>query len=533
MVFTLTGALTALGPGEEKAMTDSGGRRTAAPTTTIDVRVWTIRVYEGVRGKTYGVWWRVDGRVFSKTHKSKPAATKQRSELNRAARRGLPFDAFTGLPITETRQEVVDFTWYDHAVAFMDMKWPTLQPGSRRTLAASLATVTMALTSQQRGRPDRELCFKALAHWSFNRTVRKAGDPPPEFASTIQWVRSHSLKVGDLNNPHTLRRAYDATIVAPEGKPYAPGTHRNKTKALSGAIKYAIELGLLEHNPLERISTPRPRKAVTLDRRVVVNPEQARKLIAAVGDIGWTGSRYVAFFATIYFAGLRPAEALGLRVHDCDLPESGWGELCFAESTPYAGAAWTDDGSSSPRKSLKHRTATESRTVPAHPELVAHLRSHIERFDTGKDGRIFVRANGGDIVYGSFAAIWSRARKAALTDVQFNSPLGKRPYDLRHACLSTWLNAGVSTPQIAEWAGHSVQMLLSTYAKCVDGQHDRDRRRIEEALREGTPAVSTERPWSHHRKHGSRVGPSHVARIGALSRHQDSRPRSAGRQQPG
>ena len=143
-------------------------------------------------------------------------------------------------------------------------------------------------------------------------------------------------------------------------------------------------------------------------------------------------------------------------------------------STPHAGAAWTDDGTNGPRKALKHRTAKESRTVPAHPELVAHLRHHIEQFGTAEDGRLFVRAGGGDVRYSTFALIWSKARKATLTEAQFNSPLGKRPYDLRHACVSTWLNAGVSATQVAEWAGHSVQMLLSTYAKCVDGQHDRD-----------------------------------------------------------
>ena len=451
-------------------------------TTTTNVRVWSLRTHEGARGRTYNVRWKVDGRVFSKTHKAKPVAVKQCAELNKAARRGVPFDIYTGLPITEIQKQVSETTWYDHAVAFMDMKWPTLQPNSRRSLAAAMATVTEAMTAQKRRRPDKELCIKALLNWSFNRTARAAGDPPPHYAEAVAWVRSHSLAVSALNDPRTVRAAYDATLIAPSGKPYGVDAHRNKIKALTGGIRYAIELGLLDHNPLDRISTPRPRRNLVVDRRVVVNPEQARRLIATVDGIGWTGPRYVAFFATLYFAGLRPAEALALRVQDCVLPEQGWGELCFAESTPYAGAAWTDDGTSGPRKALKHRTAKESRTVPAHPELVEHLRHHIEQFGTAKDGRLFVRANGGDVRYSTFAYIWSRARKTTLTEAQFNSPLGKRPYDLRHACLSTWLNAGVSATQIAEWAGHSVQMLLSTYAKCVDGQHDRDRRRIEEAL---------------------------------------------------
>lgn len=43
----------------------------------------------------------------------------------------------------------------------------------------------------------------------------------------------------------------------------------------------------------------------------------------------------------------------------------------------------------------------------------------------------------------------------------------RRVYDLRHACASTWLNGGVPPAQVAEWAGHSVSVLLKVYAKCI------------------------------------------------------------------
>jgi integrase len=53
---------------------------------------------------------------------------------------------------------------------------------------------------------------------------------------------------------------------------------------------------------------------------------------------------------------------------------------------------------------------------------------------------------------------------------------------LRHACVSTWLNGGVPVPQVAEWAGHSVDVLLKVYAKCLDGQDVAARRRVRDAL---------------------------------------------------
>jgi integrase len=43
------------------------------------------------------------------------------------------------------------------------------------------------------------------------------------------------------------------------------------------------------------------------------------------------------------------------------------------------------------------------------------------------------------------------------------------PYDLRHAAVSTWLAAGVPAAEVAERAGHTVDVLLKVYAKCLDG----------------------------------------------------------------
>ena len=58
----------------------------------------------------------------------------------------------------------------------------------------------------------------------------------------------------------------------------------------------------------------------------------------------------------------------------------------------------------------------------------------------------------------------------ALSDTDYTSPLARRPYDLRHAAVSLWLNAGVPATQVAEWAGHSVNVLLRVYATCIVGQ---------------------------------------------------------------
>ena len=82
----------------------------------------------------------------------------------------------------------------------------------------------------------------------------------------------------------------------------------------------------------------------------------------------------------------------------------------------------------------------------------------------------------------AYTTAWRLAREKALTTAQVRSPLARRPYDLRHACLSTWLNAGVQPTQVAEWAGNGVKVLLDVYAKCLDGEIPAALRRIKAAL---------------------------------------------------
>jgi hypothetical protein len=64
----------------------------------------------------------------------------------------------------------------------------------------------------------------------------------------------------------------------------------------------------------------------------------------------------------------------------------------------------------------------------------------------------------------------------------FASPLAKRPYDLRHAYLSAWLNAGVEPARVAQWAGNSLRVVLHTYAKCFDGGEQAALDRVEALL---------------------------------------------------
>jgi hypothetical protein len=88
-----------------------------------------------------------------------------------------------------------------------------------------------------------------------------------------------------------------------------------------------------------------------------------------------------------------------------------------------------------------------------------------------------------------YSRIWADARTIGLSPAQAASPLARRPYDLRHAALSSWLAAGVPPTEVAARAGNSVKVLLTVYAKCLADQQDTYNDRISGAPR---PMIRTD-----------------------------------------
>lgn len=459
---------------------------------SFDVRIWAIRTYKGKKKTTYTARWAVEGRPFPKTFATRKLAESFHAKLTMAARQGEPFDAETGLPLSLAREKARR-SWYDHACAFVDMKWPHASPRHRKSIAEALATVTPALLSTTRGVPDKKQLRHALYTWSFNTTAR-AIEATEEVSRTARWAAANTIDLADLNDPKVIRRALDALTVTLKDTAASPTTIARKRAVFYGALRYAVELGYFDANPIDRVQWTTPKNADEVDRRVVVNPQQARNLLAAVRDKEPT---LEAFYACLYYAALRPAEALHLRETDCKLPgtdeDDQWGELLLTGSTQHVGTAWGDSGGTREDQALKHRAANATRVVPACPELVVILRRHLATYGAAPDGRLFVTRTGrfGRALAGpyntpvstnTYSRVWRNAREAALKD-DAATPLAKRPYDLRHAAVSLWLNAGVPATQVAEWAGHSVSVLLKVYAKCIYGQEKAARMRIEASLK--------------------------------------------------
>lgn len=229
----------------------------------------------------------------------------------------------------------------------------------------------------------------------------------------------------------------------------------------------------------------------------MVNPIQARTLLNAIGDVRRSGKRLKACYACSYYSALRPEEAINLRwknivlaslewnadTEKWEVPGDDWGEFHLERAAPHAGKEWTDSGRHRDERGLKHRADDEVRVVPISPELAAILRAHLDEFGTAPDGRLFQGERGEEVPVITYFRVWHKARAVVFTPEVAAGPLAKVPYDLRHAAVSTWLNGGVPATQVAEWAGHSVEVLHKVYAKCLDGQDRQARERMAAALK--------------------------------------------------
>jgi site-specific recombinase XerD len=370
-------------------------------------------------------------------------------------------------------------SWFDFACDYVDMKWPHTSPGQRKSTADSLIAITNALWTSQAGQPDQRVVNRAL-RTAYSSTARDS-DHPAEIQRALRWISRHTRQTGELAKPDLLRALLAALDRNQSGERAAPDTVRLRRTTLRNALDYAVEKKLLDKNPMSEVKVKRQTTTLKqVDQRAVVNPTQARALLRAIRA---RNPRLEAFFGLLYYAALRPEEATNFRQRDMVLAADGWGELHLSKATPEVGEAWTDTGARSEARNLKHRDDGAGRIVPCPPELATLLQRHIDMYGVTRDGRLFAGIrNEGRLSSTVYGRAWAQARGDALPDEAQASPLAKRPYDLRHAAVSTWLNAGVEPTRVAEWAGHSVHVLLRVYAKCLDGGESIARDRVQQAL---------------------------------------------------
>jgi integrase len=456
---------------------------------TYRANIWNVVKHSSRR--RYGVRWKTDTREHSEWYATKALAESFRSDLLRAQRAGEAFEIESGLPASLARKRN-SRTLLEVATSYVNWLWSSdVPPNTRKGAVTSLAAAVPLFVRQLDHAPDpREL--QRILSTRLLPPPRRTEILTPAQVAAASWLSRASRPIADLSDDIAVSELMTALGKSAAGRPVTSLTWDKRRAVLHRTVEFARASGWIESNPLTgRRHVARHGGSPTVDPRVVVNPVQARQLLAAVTYVSGRrrrdanrGRRLYAFFACLYFAGLRPGEAQQLRCANCVLPDEGWGELLLTGSrTEVSAGYYAPRGARHHERPLKRRSPEGVRPVPIPPALVEILREHLEVHGTARDGRLFFGAEKGENVPGSvYTRIWDQAREIGLSPEQAASPLARRPYDLRHAALSSWLAAGVPPTEVAERAGNSVKVLLTVYAKCLDGQRSAYNDRISALL---------------------------------------------------
>ncbi|WP_437113695.1 tyrosine-type recombinase/integrase [Streptomyces roseoverticillatus] len=461
---------------------------------SFDIKLWKV-TKTSRKSRPYRLRWVVGGQVHGNTFTTSALADSRRAELRQAMRRGEAFEIESGLPESEVRaaaeaaegaETKPSLRWFEFCRNYVAGRWRTSAAKTREGMADGLAAVTLAMVNREDGVPEDKYLRLAF-RWGI--VPANAGqDPPEEWKSAYDWLTTADRPVIDLMDAEVFEDVLYRLGYRLDGKPAARETHKRRRRALNVALEHAVVTEELPENPLQKVRKKQVGSSDVVDPRVLVNAVQGRQLLTAVSYVGsWDrgrGRRLVAFYAVLYYAGLRPAEAVGLRLSDCRLPEAGWGTLTLRETRPVSGKQWTDSGERHDRRGLKAREASTDRPVPIPPLLVAILQEHLKKFGTAKEGRVFGNERGGVVGSSTYWRVWEEARRYALPPDRVESPLAGRPYDLRHACITRWLNAGVPIAEVARRVGNSPEVIHRRYHGCIDGHEEAANAKIAKALEE-------------------------------------------------
>lgn len=136
-------------------------------------------------------------------------------------------------------------------------------------------------------------------------------------------------------------------------------------------------------------------------------------------------------------SGQRSAHRLGelcryLHCGDHSAALNAWARSAMSSTTSTAGAVDRAPRPPPGDRDRRRITTGADRNPP---------RAHLNEHGTTADGRLFRGVRGGPLSESLYGRVWAAARAAALSPEDVASPLARRPYDLRHAAVSTWLNA--------------------------------------------------------------------------------------------
>lgn len=213
---------------------------------------------------------------------------------------------------------------------------------------------------------------------------------------------------------------------------YAKSTIARRLAAVRSFGKFLCRQGVLAENPAQGLRSPR------LDKKLphFLTLDDIEKLLAAPPQTNWAGRRDRAILETLYSAGLRVSELVGLNLADADL----------------------NDGVVTVRgKGKKERLALlgpDARTAIYNwlPDRSALLEK------AGRDSpAVFLNKSGGRLTVRSIGRLLAKYLKQAGLDPRTS------PHTLRHSFATHMLDAGADIRGVQELLGHKSLTTTQVY----------------------------------------------------------------------
>ena len=255
----------------------------------------------------------------------------------------------------------------------------------------------------------------------------------------------------------------------------SPGVKRNAMFKLSTILDSAVKDGLIKKNPMASLEKPRVSKKL-------VDPftrDEAERIIQHLyATLGKYSRIYAALYEFLFFTGLRPGEAFALR----------WDEVDEEARRIHVCRIVIDRGIEERVKTKHERDVLlndRALNALAEAKRIARLKQVASVSEFVVSPFVFPPSKGG---------LW--IKEPSVTIKHFHAALDalsirrRRQYDTRHTYATMCLMAGMNPAFIAGQLGHSVQMLLSTYAKWLNSASDwSELEKLQTRIKTGTELV--------------------------------------------
>jgi len=418
----------------------------------------------GPKSSQYRVKWRMDGRDRTRAFRNKLLAEDFHRKLHLAKNDGAVFDRVTGEP---TKWKNQTKTFLTVATEYVALKKNSLAPSSARSSVEAL-TFSVIHLSQSKGanlhqlRHLREAARSLLI--SSNQTLSS------EVSAAAKWLEKSSLQIAEIDLRTTtallgkLNTQTDGITVV------SPNTLRRRRQAVGAVFNFAVRVEYVKKNPVTIAEYKSPTVEEAIDTKRLPSPKDCRSAAQVLAEQGESGKRAALFVSCIWLAGLRPSEVLGLKKSDILFGENEENEIRVSRAVVQVGKVWTPDSESQSIRQLKWRAAGHVRRVPIPKELVAMLKTYIDKLAT--DELLFAsKRKSGSLSLSVFEDAWIKVRPNKTT-----------LYDLRHVNASILIYAGLTIIEVASRLGHSVNICARIYLHAFKDFEAKSNRQVEEFL---------------------------------------------------